>query len=135
MKAFSIKELAQGGASRVVREAENGPVIISRNNEPAALVLSFNELSRTAAQTGNADVYQNALALLAVKLFDDGALSLGRAAELGGMSLADFIDLNAALHVPILREPEHDVAAEVDAFEEWLSSVRRDRPAESRTAQ
>jgi predicted HTH domain antitoxin len=135
MKTVSIKELAQGGVSRVVREAENEPVLISRNNEPAAWVLSFNELSRTAAQTGTADVYRNALSLLAVKLFDDGTLSMGRAAELSGMSLADFIDLCASLHVPILREPQGGVAAEVDAFERWLNSVRQPRPTEGQTAQ
>jgi hypothetical protein len=135
MKIVSIKELAQGGASRVVRDAEDGPVLITRNNEPAAWVLGFNELARTAAQTGAADVYRNALSLLAVKLFDDGTLSMGRAAELSGMSLADFIDLCASLHIPILREPPSGVAAEVDAFERWLNSVRLPRPGEGQTAQ
>ncbi|MBV9280826.1 MAG: type II toxin-antitoxin system prevent-host-death family antitoxin [Chloroflexi bacterium] len=49
MKTVSIKELSQGGASRVVREAQREPVLISKNNEPAAWVLSSAELAE--AQT------------------------------------------------------------------------------------
>lgn len=134
MKTVSIKELSQGGASRVVREAESGPVLISKNNEPAAWLLSSKELAQVAAQTGASDVHRSALQLIAVRSFDSGALSMGRAGELAGISLVDFIELCERLHVPVLREPAEGVEREVDDFEAWLQSVRQSDPGAPRSA-
>ena len=72
-----------------------------------------------------ADTYQHALALIAVDLYREAILTLGQGAKLAGLSLADFIDLCAQLHVPILWEPVGGIVADVQAAG---AMVADDRP-------
>ncbi|MCL4499199.1 MAG: UPF0175 family protein [Chloroflexi bacterium] len=90
---------------------------MSKENRPAAWIVSAEKLARVAAARGAeaADTYERVLELLAVDMYRDGVLTLGRGATLASMSLSDFIDLCAKLNVPILWEPERGLAAEVKA--------------------
>lgn len=125
MKTLSVKDLAQEGVSRAIREAEGDPVLISKNNRPAVWMISASALGRAvAAMGGDPDLYRSALQVLSVKLFDGGMLSLGRAAELAGLPLTDFMDLCGALHVPVYRPPREGLDAEVRAFETWLHTTK-----------
>ena len=69
-----------------------------------------------AARSGELDVYQRTLELLAVELYRSETLTLGQAAKLAGLSLGDFIDLCGRLRVPILWESERDLAVEVESL-------------------
>ena len=57
---------------------------------------------------------------LAVKLFDEEALSLGKAAKLTGVTQSEFINHLGALKIPLARygadELAQEVAQEVAAF-------------------
>ena len=124
MKTLSVKDLSRAGASRAIREAEREPVLISRNNAPAVWMIGAGTLAQAAAASGDKpNVYRSAVQVLAVKLYDGGVLSIGRAAELAELSLADFMDLCGELYVPVYRAPQQGLEAEVDAFEVWASSV------------
>jgi prevent-host-death family protein len=118
MKTVSVRELSHKGASKVVSAAETEPVLVSKNNEPAVWMVSAAELARVASQLEDGEgVYRDTLALVGVDLFNRGVLSMGRAARLAGIGLADFIDLCGRLHVPVLREPPEGFDGELAAFD------------------
>lgn len=105
-KTISVAGLGHGGASRAVRDAEQEPVLISKENRPVAWMLSAEKLAEVAAAQGEgtAGAYRHALWLLAVYLYRDNVLTLGHGAKLAGMSLSDFIDLCGRLQVTVLWE-------------------------------
>jgi hypothetical protein len=116
VKTVSVAELGHGGASRAVREAQHEPILVSKENRPAAWIVSAQGMAAVAAARGvEPDVYQRALELIAVDLYQRETLTLGQAAKLAGMALGGFIDLCGKLHVPVLWEPKAGIGAEVDA--------------------
>jgi len=125
-KTVSVAELAHGGVSRAIKAAETEPVLVSKENRPSAWIVSAAKLARVAAEHGeeSAAVYQRALELLAVDLYQQEILTLGQAAKLAGMALADFIDLCGRLQVPVLWEPKAGIAAEADALAAALEETQ-----------
>src|SRR6185312_10351039 len=100
------------------------PVLVSKENRPTAWIVSAKGLAELAeAQGVEPGVYARALELIAVDLYQQEVLTLGRAAKLAGLSLGAFIDLCAKLRVPVLWEPHAGLAAEVDAV---AALLRRD---------
>ena len=53
---------------------------------------------------------------LAVKLFDEETISLGKAAKLAGVSQNEFINHLGALKIPLARYGADELADEVAAF-------------------
>jgi predicted HTH domain antitoxin len=84
---------------------------------PAALV--------KAADLDIANVSQEASRLLALELFRENRISLGRAAELSGTPLASFMDFVAMHGVPPLRYDFDDLERE------RLSSNADNKPSET----
>lgn len=118
MKTVPVRELSQNGASRVITMAEAEPVLITKNNEPSVWMVSASAVALASAQLGDdSSNYHEALAVVAVDLYDRGILSIGRAARLAGMPLAEFIFLCGRLHVSVLREPPGGLEAEVAGLE------------------
>ncbi len=115
-KTVSVADLGHGRASRAIRDAQQEPVLVSRENRPAAWIVSADKLMQVAAARGvDLDVYQQALELLAVDLFGHEVLTLGQAARLAGLSLGEFIDVCGRLYVPVLWETKEGLEAEVAA--------------------
>ena len=124
-KTISVADLGHGGASRAIREAQQEPVLVSKENRPAAWIVSAERLAQVAAaRSAEPDVYQRALELIAVDLYRQETLTLGQAARLAGMALGDFIDLCGRLHVPVLWESRKSIGAEVEALEAMLQEDR-----------
>jgi hypothetical protein len=124
-KTFSVAQLGHGGASRAIREAQDEPVLVSKENRPAAWIVSAERLAQVARARGSdGDVYQQALSLMAVELYRANQLTLGQAAKLAGMPLGEFIDLCGQLRVPVLWEPPAGLDAEVDALTDALWDAR-----------
>lgn len=122
-KTISVEQLDHGGASRAIREAQDEPVLVSEKDRPAAWIVSADRMAEVAAARGaESDAYERALELFAVKLYEHGGISLGRAAKLAGLGLHDFIDLCGRLGVSVIWEPE-DVGAEADALEAFLQEA------------
>ena len=77
-KTVSVAQLGHGGASRAIREARCEPVLVSKQNRPAAWILSADRLAEVAAARGGEhEVYQRALELLTVDLYGLETLALG----------------------------------------------------------
>lgn len=124
-KTVSVGALGHGGASRAIRDAQEGPVLISKENRPIAWLLSAQKLAELAAAQGEeaATAYRHALELLAIGLYRDGVLTLGLGAKLAGLPLADFIDLCGRMQVPVLWEPEGGVEQELAAAASMSAEV------------
>lgn len=103
-KTVSIAQLGHGKASQAIRQAQQEPVLVSKENRPAAWIISAEKLAEVAASHGAepGSIYQRALELLAAEHYRQGILTLGQAARLTGLELGDFIDLCGRLQVPIL---------------------------------
>jgi predicted HTH domain antitoxin len=126
MKTVPVRELAQNGASKVIAAAESEPVLVTKNSEPAVWMVSAHELALVSKQiTGDGSIYRDSLAVVASDLFDRGDLSMGRAARLAGIPLADFILLCGKLGIPVLREPPGGLEAELAGLEAALQGERR----------
>jgi len=76
--------------------------------EDAYLTLSSSGYSKRRIST-------EARRLLAVHLFQNGLLSLGKAAELGGYGLGVFIDFLNELQVPVIDYEEEELEEEFKA--------------------
>lgn len=114
----SVAQLGHGGASRAVRAALEEPVLVSKENRPAAWLVSAEQLARVAAATSDGgDAYRHALSLVATELYREGTLTLGQAARVAGLLLGDFIDLCGRLRIPVLWEPDGGLEADVEALE------------------
>jgi hypothetical protein len=110
-----------------MRDAAHEPVLVSKENKPAAWIVSAERLAEVAAAQGeeSAGAYQQALKLVAVDLYRDAALTLGQGARLAGLSMSDSIDLCARLQVPILWEPPGGLEADVEALMNTLNESAR----------
>ncbi|HET8523147.1 MAG TPA: UPF0175 family protein [Thermomicrobiales bacterium] len=116
-KTVSVAQLNHGGASRAIRDAEHEPVLVTKENQPAAWIISSDRLAEAAAANGqNPDAYHTALEAIALKLYDDETLTLSQAAKLAGLSLHDFIDLCGLARIPILRGTAAEILADVEAL-------------------
>lgn len=125
-KTFSVAELGHGGASRAIRAAQDGPVLVSKENRAAAWIVSADKLAQVAAARGTEiEVYQRALELIAAELYGSATLTLGQGAKLAGLPLGDFIDLCGRLRVPVVWEPAEGVRADVDALETIMQEAGR----------
>ena len=128
-KTVSVAELGHGGASRAIREARQEPVLVSKENRPAAWIISAEKLAGVAAARGAeaSQVYERALELLAIELYRQAILTLGQASKLAAMPLYDFIGLCGRVQVPLLWEPEGGIQAEVEKLETLLTPSQSGR--------
>jgi len=106
MQTFSVRELRDHTAD-LVQAAESGKrSIVTRHGQPVVIAVPFDE-----------ELLREGVALaLATKLFDEEAISLGKAARLAGMSLPDFIDHLGRLHIPVARPRPGELEQELKPF-------------------
>jgi len=107
MDTFTIRDLRERTGD-LVRDAEAGKLsIITKHGQPVFLAVPFDEsLLREGVRVA-----------LAVKLFDDEVVSLGKAAKLAGMPQSEFIDHLGALKIPVVRYGKEELEQELAAFE------------------
>jgi predicted HTH domain antitoxin len=60
---------------------------------------------------------ERARLLLAIRLFEEGDVSLGYAAEMAGYSVRTFIELLGKRGIPVVDYPESDLDEELAAFD------------------
>jgi PHD/YefM family antitoxin component YafN of YafNO toxin-antitoxin module len=126
-KTVSVAELGHGHASRTIRDAQNGPVLVSKENRPAAWIVSAERLAELAVAHGaeSASIYQQTLELLAIEQYRQGTLTLGQAAKLANIPLSDFIDLCGRLHVPVLWPSSDGLEADLAGAAELADKPRQ----------
>ena len=113
MHATNVRALKKNPslALRLARDA--GPVLVLKGNEPDALLVHLDE-SLTDTQSGIRPA-------LAVSLYREGCVSLGKATEVSGLSMSEFIDHLGSLGIDVVRDDE-TTSREAADLSVWLSS-------------
>ncbi len=98
MQTTNVQALKKDPTQALRMARENGPVLVLKDDEPDALLVHLDGLL-AATEDGIRPA-------LAASLFRDGCLSLGRAAEVSGLSMSDFISHLGNLGIDIVRVDE-----------------------------
>ena len=106
METFTIRDLRER-TGELVRGAEAGKLaLITKHGQAVFVAVPFDE----------AMLKFGVRIALAVKLFDEETISLGKAAKLAGVSQNEFINHLGALKIPLARYGADELADEVAAF-------------------
>ena len=106
METFTIRDLRER-TGELVRGAEDGKLsIVTKHGQPIFVAVPFDE----------AMLKSGLRIALAVKLFDEETISLGKAAKLAGVSRSEFINLLGALKIPVARYSAEELALELELF-------------------
>lgn len=107
MQTFTIRDL-RDRTGELVRDAEAGKLsIVTKHGQPVFVAVPFNE-----------NLLKNGVNLaLAVHLFDEESISLGKAARLAGLSVVAFMEHLAQLHIPVARPRPGELESELASFD------------------
>ena len=106
MQSFTIRDL-RDRTGELVREAESGRLsVVTKHGQPVLVAVPFDE---TLLREGVA-------VALATRLFDEEVISLGKAARLAGMGVADFLEHLGRLKIPVARPRSEDLERELHAL-------------------
>ncbi len=106
MQFFGIRDLREH-IGDYTQEAESGSTsVISRNGKPLTVNIPFNE---TLVELG---VHK----ALAIKLYEEGVLTLNKAARYAGVTMDEFIKLLGAVGISVLGDID-DLKNELNQFE------------------
>jgi prevent-host-death family protein len=107
MDVFTIRDLRER-TGELIRDAEEGKLcIVTKHGQPIFVAVPIDE---TLLKEG-------VRVALAVKLFDNEVISIGKAAKLAGMPLGEFIDYLSALKIPVVRYGKKELQRELSTFE------------------
>lgn len=109
MKAVSVHDL-KSDPSAALREAREAPVLVMKQRRPEALLLHVDDSLLAEPSVRLA---------LATALYKDECASLGRAAALSGLALADFIEHVSQLGIAVVRGAS-TLDEDRKAMEAWL---------------
>lgn len=111
MKAVNVRQL-KNNPSEALRMARDGPVVVLNRQEPDALLVHLDNetvLSEPGVRLA-----------LATALYKSESMSLGRAAKLAGVAVADFIQHVSRLGIPAVRGTRASVRDDARTLEAWL---------------
>lgn len=103
MESFTVRDLRERTGD-LIRDAEAGKLsVITKHGQPVFVAVPFDEtLLREGVRVA-----------LAIKLYDEEVVSLGKAAKLAGVSLSEFINHLGSLQIPVVRYGRADLEAEL----------------------
>jgi prevent-host-death family protein len=106
MDTFTVRDLRERTGD-LIRDAVEGKLsMVTRHGKPVFVAVPFDEaLLRSGVHV-----------VMAVKLFDEGHISLGKAARLADMSVAEFMEHLASLNIPVARPEPEELEQELAAF-------------------
>ncbi|MFO8028057.1 MAG: type II toxin-antitoxin system prevent-host-death family antitoxin [Opitutales bacterium] len=103
MDVYSVRDL-RNHSSRLMKDAEAGRMsIITKRGKPAILAIPFAEQSLRLGVGKD----------LALQLFENGSITLPKAARIAGLSVPAFMDLLARLDIPAVDYPADELTDEV----------------------
>ncbi len=114
MKAYNIGDL-KNNPSAAIKDAKGEPILILNRDEPEALIFSLEFI----------DLKDDLSKSLAVKLYKDGAISLGKAAKIAKLSYNDFISLLTNHGVPVIKYELKDVESDISTAKKWLQKKKK----------
>lgn len=103
MESFTVRDLRERTGD-LIRDAEAGKLsVITKHGQPVFVAVPFDEIL----------LREGVRVALAVKLYDEEVVSLGKAAKLAGVSLIEFINHLGSLQIPVVRYGQADLEAEL----------------------
>ncbi len=106
MHTFTVRDLREHTGD-LIRGAENGELsVVTKHGTPVFVAVPFDE---TLLREGIS-------VALAIKLFDEERISLGRAAKLAGLSVSEMIDTLGRHGIAVIRTTEEELERELDDF-------------------
>ena len=119
MKAVTVREF-ENDPSAALREAGTDPVIVLNRNGPEAVLIQLSDDSLP----GEWDVRL----AIATALYRSESLSLGRAAEISGLPVAEFMRHVSRLGIPVIRGDAATLKEDMAAFAHWENASSRSSP-------
>jgi len=112
MFATNVRNLKKN-PSLALRKAEQEPVLVLKGDQPNALIIHLD-----GSNMGNEQLFRPAVA---ASLYKDQTLSLGAAARLSGLTLAQFIEHLSSLDLDIVQV-NATTEQEAEDIGAWLAS-------------
>jgi len=106
METFTIRDLRER-TGELVRNAEAGHLsVVAKHGHPLFVAVPLDE-----------NLLEGGVAVaLACHLFSEGAISLGKAARLAGLSSEAFIERLGAMGIPAVDYPAQEIDGELDVL-------------------
>jgi prevent-host-death family protein len=106
MHTFTVRDLREH-TGELIRGAENGELsVITKHGTPVFIAVPFDETL----------IREGVGMALAIKLFDEDGISLGRAAKLAGLSVSEMIDMLGRHGIAVIRTTAEDLERELGDF-------------------
>ncbi len=106
MQSFSIRDLRQRSGD-LVRDAEGGKLaLVTKHGRPILVAVPMSE---QLLESGVARA-------LAIKLFEERVLGLGKASRVASLSIEAFVELLATSGIPVVDYSPDELDDELDAF-------------------
>lgn len=110
VKAVNVRQL-KNNPSEALRMARKHPVVVMNRDQPEALLVHLDD-ERLLQEPG-------VRVALATALYKAESLSLGRAARVAGMTLAEFMQHVSRLGIPVVRGTAQTVRDDVKSLAAW----------------
>jgi predicted HTH domain antitoxin len=113
MHAVKIHEL-KNNPSEALRQAKKAPVIVMKDDQPEAVIFHLDS-DVLLAQPGMR-------LALAISLFKEGHLPLGRAARLAELPLVEFIAQLSRERIPVITGTPREAREDMETLRKWRKS-------------
>ena len=108
METFTVRDLRERTGA-LIRGAEEGRLsVVTKHGAPVFVAVPFDEIL----------VREGITVALAVHLFDEEQISLGKAAQLAGMGRVEFTKHLAQLNIPVIRTDAVELERDLAAFDQ-----------------
>ena len=111
MKSVNVRQL-KNNPSDALRMARKAPVVVMNRDQPEAVLVHLSDDSLLGEP--------GVRLAIAADLYKCGSISLGRAAKVAGMALAEFMQEMGRAGVPIVRGNARTLREDVSNLEAWL---------------
>jgi len=111
MKTVNIRQL-KNNPSEALRMARKAPVVVMNRDQPEAVLFHLDD----EGLLGEPGVRL----ALATTLYGSESISLGRAAKIAGIPLAEFMQHVSQHGIPLIRSDAKKVRKDVKELEKWL---------------
>ena len=106
MDAISVEQLVES-PGKLIEAAESGQVVVvTKDGRPLFLAVPYDD--RLAKEHVHVAV--------AVRLYENEVISLGRSAKIAGQCVSEFIDRLGALDISVIRYPPKELERELAEF-------------------
>jgi len=106
MDTFTVRDLRER-TGELIRDAESGNLsVITKHGRPVFVAVPFNDV---VLESG-------VLQALAVKLYTEEVMSIGKAAKFAGTSVAEFTEFLAKWNIPSVNYSPDELQKELDTI-------------------